>query len=281
MPLIRTAGGGKDFNQPNFPNAVVDGSYFSLDKRAIQHNGTLIDTVRMPATANSGTFDGMLNGSVVWTVTRTDVNASTNNWFASGCSIWYDDINDRLYVFALDTTTTPDTLYTAYITLETGAVTNVGNVQLTTDINSPTSIGVACCYRSAIDSGDFTFYHADRTVVIDESDGSEVSNTARTDPFPAAPSFAATYVTDDQEIFTGIYTVDYIQISSNSLSAVIRSPINEHMYGTGASLVLYATRWGDKVKFFSDNSNRYNIKTANQSDYDKFVHDMAKFAGLE
>ena len=280
MTIPLGSGGGSPYNQPNFPDAVSDGVYFDLGKNAILHNGTNIDTILLPA-LSTGFFEGTLRDLGVYSVLTSSVNASVNAWLSTGGAIWYDSINDRVYIFGVDTATTPDTLYTAYFNPENGGVTNVGSVQLTNQPNDVTSIGCACVTRANIDSGDFTLDFADYTIVIDSTDGSEVSNTARTTAFPTAPSFQATYKTIDGTLFTGVITSGYMNMANNTDSVQYRLPVVEDMYGRGPNIAIYMVRWGNFVKIFSSENNRYNVRTFNLVDFDTWVMDFADFAGIK
>jgi len=121
------AAGTSPWAFPAQPFPLNDEGLLWNDGNIIPHKGTLIDSVEIPI-VSTGNFQGRLGTSVIWTVTPANINAAVDNWTGI-YTIWYDSVQDRLYTFGLDTTTAPDTLYLAYITLETGAITNVGNVK--------------------------------------------------------------------------------------------------------------------------------------------------------
>ncbi len=175
------SGGGSIYLQPKPPTPLKDDGFISTNDETIAHKGTLVDNIEFPEFGAGNPIVGKLADVTVWTVSPSNINAATNRYYGSGTCCWYDSVNDRLYVFASDSATTPRTLYTAYITVETGAVTNIGSVQLTTDPLSADDRGTALCQRSSIDSGNFTLQFRDRTIVINESTGAEVSNVAALD----------------------------------------------------------------------------------------------------
>ena len=114
-------------------------------------------------------------------------------------------------MFGVDTATTPDTLYTYYITLETGAVTSVGNGQLTADTTSIDGSNQCAVKRGTIASGNFTLLFEDRTVVVNESTGAIVSDDASVNVTNGeAPG---NYFTED-----GVYSVSCIGIATGYLT---------------------------------------------------------------
>lgn len=236
---------------PTMPTPLTNDGFVFRKGDIIPHNGTLIDNIDMPtafATGATGDIIGRLGTSTIWTVNATDINAAADG-FMGVLSFWYDSVNDRLYVWGVDVGTAPDTLYTAYITLETGVVTNVGNVAFGTDPSGHTAISGCAVSRTAIDSGNFTLIFSDRTVVINESTGAEVSNVASANVSESA--LIGNYATLDGTIF-----VEQIVLANNGTSYIqvtkggntIRVPFQPPLFGDVTGNILILLSWGDKVK---------------------------------
>ncbi len=267
-------GTGSPFIQPPLPTPLKDEGFIGFDAYDIPHKGTLINGIKLAGVSN-GSFEGRLNDSVVWTVSLSDVDAALDAWVGSGACCWYDSVNDRLYVFATDTGTTPDTLYTAYITLETGAVTNVGNIQLTTDPTAGATLGNALCTRPNIDSGDFTLEFNDRIIVIDETDGSEVSNVVATEPLTGIGTYMSGTASFDGHVASSTET--NTRINRNRRSTRIPSPNGAIASGV---TVVYAVAWGDNVKMFNTSGSEYFYRTFLKTDFDDWLEAMADLGGL-
>jgi len=276
-------GGVSPFPFPQIPTPLVDDGYIYATANRIPHNGTLVDNIKCPtgffSATSTGAWEGYLGTTLVWTVEAVDINAACTGFLAiQAC--WYDSVNDRLYVFGLDTTTTPDTIYTAYITLETGAVTNVGDVQLTTDFTSPTTIASVNVWRPAIDSGNFTLVSSSNTVVINESTGAEVSNVTGTTTFAGFPGH---YTTLDgtariQEILQGPDSSSgRVYITKSGQTAAISCPMPLF-----ANIDANPLPWGDKVKINGGMSTAAIgiLRTFNRSQFDAWLQEVARFGGI-
>lgn len=279
-------GGGSISNFPPRPSPLFNDGFLSTEGDRIPHKGTLIDGVKIPTgfnTGAAGSYSGMLAEVTIWTVDAADINAAADG-FIGIVSCWYDSVNDRLYIFGLDIGTTPATIYTGYITLETGAVTSVGGVQLTSDPSVPSSIGIVTVSRTAIDSGNFTLFFNDRTVVIDESNGSEVSSVASvniTNGFDVG-----TYATLD-----GTITLDNIDVAAdnstharltrNKLSLIIPLPV-VNLFCTFDVLLVRAVAWGDKVKIYRETGtgDLAILRTFDRTEFDAWLQDVANYGGL-
>ena len=240
----------------------------------IPHKGTAINQVTIPAATNS-LWVGSLNGVNIWSVSTANINAAADNWLGES-SCWYDSVNDRLYVFCIDTTTTPDTLYTAYITLETGAVTNIGSAQFSVDPSSHTVIGNCAVSRTAIDSGNFTLHALDRTIVIDENTGAELSNVAEIE------ATLGQYATLDGTAFFNMSynsdTAGKITVGRGRFTSTAPSP----SYVIASDLVsVYALPWGNKVKMYR-NSSGFSImlRTFDRVEFDAWLQLVADYGGL-
>lgn len=280
--------GGSISKFPPMPEPLKNEGFISSLGNITPHKGTLIDNLFIPlnfSVVNNGQIDGKLAGSIIWTVFADDINAAADGYLSES-AFWYDSVNDRLYVFCLDTGTTPDTLYTAYITLETGAITNIGSGQFSTDPTAPTVIGNITISRPNIDSGDFTLICNDRTIVIDEGDGSEVSNVASENTSDGSV-IVGTYTTLDGTItldnIKQISTTNEAQISlsRNKLSSVVPIP-TMNLFATTMNSVVYAMPWGDKVKIRADagTSNSPILRTFNRTKFDEWLQLVADYGGL-
>lgn len=287
MTIKVGAAGGAAFPWPTAPEPTKgpDG-VLSNQGDEIPHNGTLINQIKMPtafSTTATGEYEGLLNGASVWTVAPTAVNAACNGW-AGIVSHWYDSVNDRLYVFGINTGTAPDTIYTAYITLETGAVTNVGNTAFSTDPSSISVIGNCATSRSAIDSGNFVLRTIDRTITINESTGAEVSNVAESNRSGIIQP--GTFSTLDGTVTTnGIINFStpdsYFDITRSGTSARIPMKYFFAFANNASSGGIYFSNWGDKVKVHSPaGSNNPIIRTFPRADFESWIKEMADFMGI-
>lgn len=284
MTITVGAGGGSAYPFPTMPTPVSDGGRVFIQGNRIPHKGTLIDNIYIPTAfvnTTNGTIVGRLNSSVIWSVDSADINASCDG-FLGVFSYWYDDINDRLYVFGLDVGTTPDTVHTAYITLETGAVTGVGSDQLSVDPTSLNTAGRCAVNRTNIDSGNFTLICQDRTIVINESTGVEVSNVASQNV--GAITIVGALATSDGTTTLGTinYTADdksYITINKGGNGVFISMPI-----GMGNPVVAsnFAIPWGSHVKVFGNATTNGGAiqRTFLKTDMDDWIALLATFGGL-
>jgi len=277
-------GGSSPFPFPQIPTPLVDEGFMAAAANRIPHNGTLVDNIKLPngfATSVTGSYEGYLGNTLVWTVSPTDLNAACDGFWGIQ-ALWYDSVNDRLYVFGVDSATTPDTIYTAYITLETGAVTNVGSALLTSQPTSPTTIANTNVHRTAIDSGNFTIYAQDRTIVINESTGAEVSNVASTNAYGSVQ--VGTYTTLDGTI--RVHRVEQgsdsndgrTLMTKNGNSWTIQTP--NPLLGAAAC---YFYSWGDVVKVSlgtSTSTTNGLLRTFNRSQFDAWLQEVAKFGGI-
>ena len=265
--------GGSPYLTPALPTPLTGVGYPSTSEDTIVHNGTLVNNVTFPSVA-TGVFTGKLADVTVWTVDSSDINASAVGYYGAGRACWYDSVNDRLYVFAYDSGTTPDTLYTAYITVETGAITQVGNVQLSVDLFSTTERSTAV-HRDAIDSGNFTLENRQRIVVIDSATGAEVSNVAR------SPSLLAvmTYVTQDGLTFASAMTegTHLMQITKGGINTEV--PLVPYMLG-GDSNILDPIRWGDMVVMLPQQPVDAIFRAFDVTEFDEWLAKMADLGGL-
>lgn len=275
------AGGGSPWSFPQMPTPLNDEGLVWTDGNIVPHKGTLIDSVEVPYNSNTQPYQGRLGTSIIWTVDVADLNAANDQWIGVFTN-WYDSVNDRLYIWGVDTATTPDTLYTGYITLETGAVTEVGSVQLTADAVLPTTSSQCAVQRSAIDSGNFTLLFEDRTVVINESTGAEVSNIASTNTTESAPP--GNYSTLDETITfylqTNTANESQLELTRNKNTVIL--PVPYGMFGNQNALSIAAMPWGDKVKMFetAGAAGKPMVRTFLRADFDAWLSDVADFGGL-
>lgn len=275
---IKLGGGGAAFPFPTLPDPLNDEGRVFTAANVIPHKGTLIDNIVLPtafSTGATGDISGRLNESVIWTVNATDINAAADGFVCVG-AFWYDHTTDRLYVFAGDTATTPDTIYTAYITLETGAVTNIGSATLSTDPGISTAQGCAI-HRATVSSGNFTMYFAGRTVVLNESTGAEVSNVASVNVQSGVA--VGTYASADGALLSARHfaAADAFAITRGGNSVNVPAPGT--LIGSGVSA--FFLPWGDKVKAYSPSTTAVNLlRTFNRAAFDLFLNDVADFGGL-
>ena len=288
MTIKVGASGGSTWPFPAIPAPVPNDGALSDQSEVIPHGGTLVNQIKLPrnfSTAGAGGYEGRLDTSVIWTVDPTDINAAADG-FMGVMSNWYDSVNDRLYVFALDTGTTPDTIYTSYITLETGGITPVGNFALGTQPTAVVAMGNCATSRAAIDSGNFTLRFADRTVVINESTGAEVTNVASVNV--TGSNTPGSYTTLDGTITfaqTQYFSTpdSYLVINRNGISTRVSIAFDKVLWGNSNTSQIWPVNWGDKLKFYRNNlsTNVLMIRTFNRSDFDAWLSDLCDYAGLE
>lgn len=285
LSSITGSSGGRAFPFPTLPTPLFNEGFVSRTANRIPHNGTLVDNIKIPAAFNitgTGDFEGYLGDTLVWSVGADDLNVACDG-FLGVYSCFYDNVNDRLYVLGIDTATTPDTYYLAYITLETGAVTNVGGAQFSVDPAGITTEGGPLISRSSVSSGNFTIISSDRTIVIDETTGAEVSNVAG-----GSGSTSGSYSTVDGTIYfyrvffdTGESTgsIDLTK-DGQFLGVPCPQPLLNNALAGNTSIV--ALPWGDKVKI-AVNSTATNggiLRTFNRSQFDAWLQEVARFGGV-
>ncbi len=272
------SGGAYPF--PPMPTPLTNEGHINASVRELPHNGTAINNIEVPSSFSaSRDFQGYLNNSAVWSVLPTDINAACDG-FLGMYSCWYDNINDRLWVFGYDTS--PATIYTAYITLETGVVTNVGSAVLTAAVvgyAAEMRVGVS---RSSVDSGNFTLTTSSQTFVISDSDGSLVSFTS------SVTNGKTGYITaDGTASFGSLYvgssggTGGFVDANKNGNLMRIPTPLG--LIGTlsSAARSIYFLPWGDKIKVISSNANSYLKATFDRAEFDQWVQDLLKYGGVE
>lgn len=273
-------GGGSIWPIPPVPSPIVDG-VLSGTANVIPHNGSAINQVQFPtafSTTATGDYVGLLDGATVWTVNATDVNGACTGFFGV-ISHWYDSVNDRLYIFGKAVAV----MYTAYITLETGVVTNVGNDTFTISGSATTSIYNIATKRAAVDSGNFFMIVDDRLMEINETTGAEVTNVSGDNT--SGGELVGTYASMD-----GTITVAYLQyfttpdtymlVTRNGISARVgTSYYMPWQINTSGS---YFSGWGDKVKLCSTNTgvNRLMIRTWDRTEFDEWLVLFCAYAGI-
>ena len=133
----------------------------------IANDGSMI---RLPTNGTGSVERYDSAGNVVWTRACTYVNAACDKW---GGLIWYDNVDEALWVFAIDTGATPDRVYVAKLDDLTGTITSIGSFQA--DVNLSRGDQGGFIERAAHGSGDFTICDDNDSYVISSSDGSIVS----------------------------------------------------------------------------------------------------------
>jgi hypothetical protein len=275
---------GSIWPMPPIPTPISDGE-LSMTANIIPHNGTLINQVEMPtafSTTATGDYVGILSGATIWTVNATDVNAACDGWCAI-VSHWYDSVNDRLYVFGLDTGTTPDTIYTAYITLEDGVVTPLGSAALSAQPASVITINQCATNRAAIDSGNFTLKFNDRTIALNESNGAEISNVASVNVTQTSTVGAYTTLDGTITLSNVQYSASpdgYIIVTRNGISARIALTYNASFQVNLNTN--YFSNWGDKAKFASTSTatNALISRTWLREEFDEWLALLCDYAGI-
>lgn len=276
-----TAGGGSPWVFPTMPVPLTNDGLVLENGEKLPHNGTLIDNVRILDTF-VGTYEGFLGTTLVWTVNPTDINALVDGFIGASLACWYDSINDRLYVFGLDSGTAPDTLYTAFITLETGAVTSVGNAQLSADSSDNFNLSKVSVGRDSIDSGNFNLQFLNRTIVINDSTGAEVSNVASTNTTEG--NDIGNYRTLDGKISVkGVSQASAgdanLQLTQNKNTVTV--PIPDSLFAVVGTGLISVIPWGDKVKLYVGTpTNQEMVRTFLRSDFDEWLTKVANHGGL-
>ena len=280
LAQVKSGGGGSPFLQPALPTPLTNVGYPNLAQTEnVVHAGTLINNVTLP-TGATGQYVGRLADSTIWSVATTSLGASVDSWFIFDMC-WYDSVNDRLYVFGLNTGTHPDTVYTSYITLETGVVTNVGSDQLSTQPLDATAQYSGHVTRPFIDSGNFTLQTKGHVIVIDENTGTEVSN----DVLPTVTTGMGTYTTDD-----GTATLQRITVTTGYTNATVINAdrvvnivpmLKGQAVSNKASSILTALRWGDHVVMYMATTDISFFQAYPLAEFDDWVKEMAALGGFE
>ena len=277
---------------PTLPAPLKDEGFIVSVGKVIPHKGTLIDNIQLPTTFGNGAADGaivgLLGDTTVWTVDSADLDGTADGFLSLASALWYDDINDRLYMFGINIGATPDAIHTGYITLETGATTDIGDTSgITGDVDDHTAISSWAVSRTSIDSGDFTLKHADRTLVIDESNGSLVSDTTESNISSRANTNIGSYTTlDGTVICKGITQVSsggagYVIIARGGQQAFVPIPASDTITNSTAS-VATPLNWGDKVKFRSPTTGNSSaiLRTFDRVEFDAWLQLVADYGGL-
>lgn len=284
---ISVGGVGNVYPFPAPPRPLNDEGYTALTTNRIPHKGTLVDNIQVPTAFNvtgTGSWEGYLGESLVWSVDATDFNAACDG-FLGIQACWYDSVNDRLYVVGVDTGPTPDTYYLGYITLETGAVTVTAGDQLSTDLAGITSNLNVNMHRSAIDSGNFTVRTAARTLVLNETTGAEVSNVAETNA--VAGISVGTYASADGTVLLARNGLD-----ATETSGTIEMTRNGEPVKVPAPMPLFSNvlsglaenflPWGDRVKVLKSTSVGTAVpplRTFDRAAFDLWLNDVARIGG--
>lgn len=275
-----SSGGGSIWPMPPIPTPIKDG-VISLTGNIIPHNGALVNQIKTPTAfgvAASGEYEGLLDGVSVWTVAADDVNGACTGWFGI-ISHWYDSVNDRLYVFGKAVAV----MYTAYIDVETGAITNVGNDTFTISGSAITALYNIATSRPAIDSGNFTMIVDNRLMEISESDGSEVSNVSGDNT--TSGELVGIYASLDGTITVG--AIQYFT-TPDSYIAVTRNGVSQRIATAYYPLFQvnlsqsYFCNWGDKVKVSNTNTGlgARAIRTFNRAEFDAWLVLLCEYAGI-
>jgi hypothetical protein len=213
------------------PNAATH-SYASLTGNS--HDFPLLsttDTLRMPTSGTSSFARNPKSGATIWTVTHTNINAAADGWCPAE---FLDTIDNALWVFALDSGTSPPTTYVAKIALANGAITNVGSFQ-------STRIGqVGCVRRATMGSGNLLLYvnstgnGAIYKLEISTTDGSLVSETAINASIGATHYYMAS---DESFVVTAVQTNSealghgYMGCYRTSDMFLVQIPLQHHQVG--------------------------------------------------
>lgn len=272
------SGGGYVNQFPQVPKPISGDGFFSSQPYRIPHKGTLVNNIKLNATE----FSGYLDNSAVWSVVPSNINGACD-YFLGDMTCVYDSVNDRLFVFGVDSGTTPITVYTSYITLETGVVTSLGRAKLSANPTGFANIGCAAAWRQSETTGNFRLYFGDRVVEISDNDGSEISNTTR----PAYPDYSSLHTSEDESVQFGYYQFSssvavigmYVKgqfVKLGCVEALLSGP-----GFNGDAEYLFALPWGDKVKMIRQTAGNLGQgpKTYNRAEFDTWVKDLATYAG--
>lgn len=86
------------------------------------------DIVSLPTSAGAALNYYNTSGSLVWSITPTAINASSNSW----CGMFYDKDEALIYLLTVNASTVTDTYYLATIN-KAGSITIIGSDQIPTD----------------------------------------------------------------------------------------------------------------------------------------------------
>lgn len=274
-------GGGSPWSFPTIPAPLKDDGLVVSHGNRIPHKGLLVDNIWVKGDTQGG-YTGFLGKTQVWVVTRHDIDEKLYGFVGRATSCWYDSVNDRLYVFGYRFASDVYTFYTAYITLETGTVINIGAADMTvtpTTLKKNTDMTVS---RATIDSGDFTLTFSDRTIVLDELTGAELSNVASANTTEAGP--IGSYATLDGAIHLG--GIKHVSASNGTLhltrkQKTVTMAIPDNLFCTASELEIILISWGDKVKTHAGTAGAVPmLRTFLRTEFDTWLHKVADYGGL-
>jgi hypothetical protein len=187
------------------PKTLADSAKFYNLNFALEGFNGDGDRIELP-TGSGNTLDYYNNANAVqWTVSRTaDINAATTNW----CGFYYDKTDDLIYMVAVDSTTTPDTFFTASVN-SSGTVVNIGNAQPSVDFaatpgwhNGPNSNQSSLIQRESDGSGNLALRMSQSSgfqeMIINISNGAIVSD-------PTIPVADSNYAKPPLKMANGLY----------------------------------------------------------------------------
>lgn len=283
---IAVGGGSAAYPFPQMPRPLNGEGFLHSDANIIPHNGTLIDNVELPtsfALSSSGEIRGWLGETMIWSVVATDWDATCDG-FIGQQAIWYDHLNDRVYVWALDSGI--GRFFGGYVTLETGAVTLLAAFTPASVPTNATISGAVGISRAVVSSGDFVLWFLDRKMTINDSGGllSDVTaaNTSETRRI-------GSYVTFDTPlVHLNIFQYDdagnnFVELTVGANSVRVPIPLPLTANATNPAFFTNVVPWGDKVKLLGGNSFTSDtsiLRTFDRAQFDFWVHSIARFGGL-
>lgn len=290
-----TVGATSTYPFPTMPFPLTGEGFIDSQANIVPHNGTLVDNIVMPTVfglGSTGQIHGRLGEVAVWSADSTDIRAGSDGFMAvQMCH--YDNVNDRLYMWALDISVVRS--YVGYITLETGIVTAVGSGVFLPQApyDDWQVLSGFSVQRPAPDSGDFLLRNKNVRLRVNSETG--VGTGIFDTEWTTEGKLAGSYITQDGLISLHKFQVDgeaaYIEFSrsvdsetttrGDTVQVAIPSPLVAAEFSSVP--IINALPWGDTVKLLGEGSAATGsaiIRTFNRAEFDTWLLAIAKFGGL-
>lgn len=248
----------------NFPTLTEDGSY-----------------IHLPYSGTDSFFRYDNTNTAIWQVNKGNIDSSVNYWAGA---VWLDRTDEKLWVWAVDTDTTPDTYYLANIALSDGTITQVGSCQ--------PGDGLFNYYRTTyyteraeMGSGDLTIRDGEQQIVISTTDGSIVTPATQITQNGIVLANNVSYQTENGKIYLGYPTVGDSNYSIGAYCYIQRggvlSKVVLPILSPGAITTGYSTLWDGYVAVGSGTTGTmYNARFFERADFDDWLKRIADYYGF-
>jgi len=244
-------------------------------------------SVSLPSndTTNLVLFDS--TGSTIWSYVPGNLNAAADRW----AGFWLNDDATLLYVFASDTTVSPNAWYTFTIDAA-GTIVELGNDQPALEFTNTSQWWTSGTGVQPDGTGGFKILHnvdaiTGQYAILDSAGQFTTQPTDYYDDGIGTPQVSAVspYETESGYIISGIVlSVDgrlNIGISNKYLSLQVNVSRDTFVgHATSSSSEVGAIRWRDYVVPWDNNTTRGGLVKYSVSDFDKYASEMAEYYGV-